>query len=195
MRAPPESFKPTIGAPDLHREIHDLHDLRGVGFRQRSAEHGEVLREREDLASVDQAVAGDDAVAGNDLFGHPEIEAAMGDELVDFLERAGIEQEVDPLAGRQLAGLVLPWSRASPPPRSARRSSSSRCSRARRSAPSTACAFSQSFRNFSRPMLVSGWLYSCLDHRRRTRADVGAHAAPPRRCGSGGGSWRRALRS
>ena len=48
---------------ELHREIHDLHDLRGVGFRGRSAEDGEVLREGEDLPAVDQAVAGDDAVA------------------------------------------------------------------------------------------------------------------------------------
>ena len=31
----------------------------------------------------------------------------MGDELVDLLERARIEQEFDPLARRQLAGLVL----------------------------------------------------------------------------------------
>ena len=31
----------------------------------------------------------------------------MGDELVDFLEGAGIEQQLDPLARRQLAGLVL----------------------------------------------------------------------------------------
>ena len=48
---------------ELHRQIHDLHDLRGVGLRQRSAEDGEVLREGEHLAAVDQAVAGDDAVA------------------------------------------------------------------------------------------------------------------------------------
>ena len=40
---------------ELHRQIHDLHDLRGVGLRQRSAEDREVLREREHLAPVDQA--------------------------------------------------------------------------------------------------------------------------------------------
>ena len=31
----------------------------------------------------------------------------MRDELVDLLERAGVEQQVDALARRQLAGLVL----------------------------------------------------------------------------------------
>ena len=96
------------GRAELHRQIHDLHDLRGVGFRQRAAEHGEVLREGEDLPAVDEAVAGDDAVAGNDLLIHAEVAAAVGDELVDFFEGAGIEQEIDPLARRQLSRIVLP---------------------------------------------------------------------------------------
>ena len=52
-------------------------------------------------------MAGDDAVARDDLLGHAEVEAAMGDELVELLERAGIEQQLDPLARRQLAGGVL----------------------------------------------------------------------------------------
>ena len=51
----------------LQRQVHDLDDLGGVGFRQRSAEDGEVLGEGEHLTAVDEAVAGDDAVAGNDL--------------------------------------------------------------------------------------------------------------------------------
>ena len=77
--------------PDLDGQIHDLHDLGGVGFRERSAEHREVLGEREDLAAVNQPVAGDDAVAGDDLIFHPEVTAPMGDELVDLFERPGIE--------------------------------------------------------------------------------------------------------
>src|SRR5205823_6231796 len=62
---------------ELQREIHDLHDLRGVRLRQRCAEHGEVLREREHLAAVDEAVAGDDAVAWNELLRHAEVAAAV----------------------------------------------------------------------------------------------------------------------
>ena len=92
---------------ELHREIHDLHDLRGVGLRERSAEDGEVLREGEHLPAVHEAVAGDDAVAGHEMLVHPEIAAAVGDELVDLLEGAGVEEQLHPLARRQLARRVL----------------------------------------------------------------------------------------
>jgi hypothetical protein len=52
-------------------------------------------------------VAGHDAVARDDLVGHPEITAAMGDELVDLFEGAWVEQQVDALARGQLAGRTL----------------------------------------------------------------------------------------
>jgi len=80
----------------------------------------------------------------------------MRDELVDFLERARIEEQLDPLAGGQAAAgvlLVEPLLAA-----------------AELGAPLevrenfvglqafTAWTFSQSFRNFSRPLAVSGWL-------------------------------------
>ena len=107
MRAPPESLRPTIGRAHLHRQVHDLHDLGGVGLRERAAEHREVLREGVDEAAVDAPVPGDDAVAGHDLLLHAEIAAAVRDELVDLLERAGVEEQLDALAGRQLAAVVL----------------------------------------------------------------------------------------
>ena len=53
-------------------------------------------------------MAGDDAVARDDLVGHPEVEAAVRDELVDLFEGARVEQQVDALARRQLAGRALP---------------------------------------------------------------------------------------
>ncbi len=53
------------------------------------------------------AVAGDDAVAGNAFLFHPEVGAAMGLELVELDERAGVEQELDPLAGGHFARLAL----------------------------------------------------------------------------------------
>jgi hypothetical protein len=52
-------------------------------------------------------MAGDDAVARDDLIGHPEIEATMCDEFVDFFEGVGIEQQIDALACGQLAGRTL----------------------------------------------------------------------------------------
>ena len=107
MRAPPESFRPDDRRAVAHRHVHHLADLGGVGFRQRAAEHREVLRERIHHAAVDLAVAADDAVAGDDLLFHPEVLAAMRDELVDFLERAGIEQQRHALAGGQLALRVM----------------------------------------------------------------------------------------
>ena len=69
----------------------------------------------------------------------------MRDELVGLLERPGIEEEIDALARGQLAGLVLP---ANP------------LFAALFTQAFTACDFSQSLRNFSSPMLVSGWLNS-----------------------------------
>src|SRR5438132_1213421 len=91
----------------LHREIHDLHDLRGVGFGERSAEDREVLRERVGEAAADAAVAGDDPVARNDLLRHPEVETAVRHVLVDLFEGAGIEEKIDALARRQLARFAL----------------------------------------------------------------------------------------
>ena len=52
-------------------------------------------------------MAADDAVARHDLVGHPEVTAAVRDELVRLFERAGVEQQVDALARGELAGVVL----------------------------------------------------------------------------------------
>jgi hypothetical protein len=91
----------------LHRQVHHLHDLPRVRLGERPAEHREVLREQEDRAPVDRPVAGDDAVAQHLVLGHAEVGAAVRDQLVHLDEAARVAQEVDPLAGRQLAGLML----------------------------------------------------------------------------------------
>jgi hypothetical protein len=103
-------------------------------------------------------VAGHDAVARHDLIGHAEVAAAMRDELVDFLERARIEEQLDPFARGEPAAGALPVEPL--------------LAAAELGAPLevrenlvglqafTAWTFSQSFRNFSRPMFVSGWLNS-----------------------------------
>jgi hypothetical protein len=52
-------------------------------------------------------VAGDDAVARDDLLLHAEVAAAVGHQLVHFLEAAGVEQQVHPFAGGQSPGIVL----------------------------------------------------------------------------------------
>ena len=50
---------------------------------------------------------------------HAEFVRAVLDEHVEFLERALVEQELDALARRQLAALVLRVDAACPPPRRA----------------------------------------------------------------------------
>src|SRR4030095_11788516 len=91
----------------LHRQVHYLDDLGGVRLRERSAKDREVLGEGERQTTVDPSKARHHAIAGNDLLGHSELAAAMGDDLVELLERTGIEQKVDALPGRKLAGLAL----------------------------------------------------------------------------------------
>ena len=52
-------------------------------------------------------MAGHHPVAGHDLRLHSEVAATVRDELVHFFECAGIEEQLDPLADRQLACVVL----------------------------------------------------------------------------------------
>jgi len=82
------------------------------------------------------------------------------DEFVDLLEGAGVEEQIDPLARRELAGGVLP---VQPRLSAAERRAALQvveCVERILCQAFTACAFSQSFRNFSRPIAVSGWLKS-----------------------------------
>jgi hypothetical protein len=93
--------------PHLHGLALDLDDLGRVGPRQAAAEHREVLGEDVDDLAVDRAPAGDHPVAGHLLLGHAELHAPVLDEHVELLERALVQQQVDPLARRQLALGVL----------------------------------------------------------------------------------------
>jgi len=88
---------------DLQRLALDLQDLLGVRARQGAAEHGEVLGEDEDDAAIDAAPAGDDAVTRDPLLVHAELADPVLDEHVELFERALVEEQVDPLPGRQLA--------------------------------------------------------------------------------------------
>ena len=87
------------GRAHLGGEVHDLDDFSGIGFRQRAAENGEILRKQKYQAPLDASVAGDEAVAIELLFWHAEISTAMGNQFVGLLERALVEQELDALAG------------------------------------------------------------------------------------------------
>ena len=91
-----------------HGEVHDLRDLARVRLGKRAAEDGEVLREDVDQPPVDAAVAGDEAVArAGAASSMPKSWRLVADELVEFLEGAFVEQQVDALARAELAFLVL----------------------------------------------------------------------------------------
>ncbi len=92
----------------LQRQVHDLANFQRVGFRERSAQHGEILREDVNQPPVNVAVAGDEAVAVDDLLIHSEIGGAMPHQLVHLFECACVQQQIDALARRKLAFLVLP---------------------------------------------------------------------------------------
>ena len=92
---------------NLHRLVHHLADLLGMGFGEGAAKHREVLAEHEHQPAVDHAVADHHAIARDLLILHAEVDAAVLDEHVPFLERAFVEQQLDALARRQLALFVL----------------------------------------------------------------------------------------
>ena len=92
---------------DRLREIHHLVDLLGEHLAERAAEDGEVLREDEDLPTVDRAPAGDDTIGERAGLLDAEAVRAMTGEHVELDERAGIEQFLESLACGELAPRVL----------------------------------------------------------------------------------------
>ena len=74
---------------------------------QRASEHSEVLREDVDVAAVDAATAGDDAVARGARGVHAEVGAAVSDEGIEFSEGGGVEEEGEALASGELTFGVL----------------------------------------------------------------------------------------
>src|SRR5258706_194310 len=93
---------------DLHRQVHHLTNFCRVRFGKGAAKDSEVLSEDKDLAAIDQAMTGDDAIAGIDFVLHPKVLRTMFDQPVELLKSAVVEQELDPLARGQLArGMLL----------------------------------------------------------------------------------------
>ena len=82
-------------------------DLGGEDLTQRTAEDPEVMGEHEHHAVVDAAPAGDHTVGGRALLGQSEGHGAMAGEEVELDEGPLVEQQLEPLTGRQLAAIVL----------------------------------------------------------------------------------------
>ena len=100
----------------------------------------------------------------------------MRDQLVDFVERARVEEQIDALARRKLAGIVLP---AQPILAASQYSAALEIFEMSVRQAFTAWAFSQSLRNFSSPMSVSG----CLNIASMTAAGQ-VHTSAPMRAAS-----------
>jgi hypothetical protein len=72
------------------------------------AEHGEVLAEHEDQSPVDRSVTGHHAVAEHMLLPEAELGGPVRHERVHLHEGSRVEQQVQALAGGELAPGVLP---------------------------------------------------------------------------------------
>ncbi len=91
----------------FHGEVHHLADFVRIGFRQRTSEYCEILGEDVSEPAVDQAVACDQAVAGNHLGVHAEIAAAMLDQFVEFFEGTFVEKQFDAFTRGEFAFAML----------------------------------------------------------------------------------------
>src|SRR5882762_14843 len=95
------------GSAVLHRQVHHLADLFRVRFRQRPAEHGEVLRVDVDDAAVDPSPPRHHPVTQDLLVGQSKIGGPVGHEAVELDERSRVEQHLEPLARGHLPLLML----------------------------------------------------------------------------------------
>lgn len=95
------------GSANLQRLIHDLADLRGIGFRQCTAEDSEILGESEDDTAVDPAISSDYAISRNTLSVEAKILGAVDDQLIEFLKGAGVQEKVEALPGEEFSLGVL----------------------------------------------------------------------------------------
>src|SRR5205085_2865896 len=93
--------------PRLHGHVLNLDDLLRVRVRKRAAEDGKVLGEHKYGPAIHGPPTGDDAIAGDLCVVHAELGRAVFDEHVELLERALVHEQLDTLARRELAALVL----------------------------------------------------------------------------------------
>src|SRR5215203_397812 len=105
---PSRVVDPDSGTTRRDGEIHDLADLLRVDFAQGTPEHGEVLGKDADLAPRNLTVARDDPIPEGPVLLQAEVVRAVHPVAVQLDERARVEQELDALAGRQLAAFSLP---------------------------------------------------------------------------------------
>ena len=92
-------------------QVHHLVDLLGEHLAQRTAEDGEVLAEDADPPAVDGAESGDHPVGVGAVVLQAHAVGPVAGQHVQLLERALVEEVVDPFPGGHLALGVLPLDR------------------------------------------------------------------------------------
>ncbi len=103
--------EPDHGDPGGGGQVHHLVDLLGEHLTERPAEDGEVLAEDADPAAVDGAEPGDHPVGVGPVVLEAHAVGPVAGQHVELLERAVVEEVVDPLPGGHLALGVLPLHR------------------------------------------------------------------------------------
>jgi hypothetical protein len=78
-----------------------------MGFRERPAQHGEVLGEDKHGPARDLPVAGEDPVTKVQRIAWQRVGRGARDKCVELDKRAGIQKEVESLASCELAGGML----------------------------------------------------------------------------------------
>ena len=98
---------PQAGTAGPDGQVHHLADFLGEHLTQRSAKHAGVMREDEDVAAVDRAVAGDDAVTWDLFLAHSKGLCPVHRKGIEFGKGSRIDQKLDTLTRRELAFRVL----------------------------------------------------------------------------------------
>src|SRR5699024_3223382 len=93
-------------AAGVDGQLHDLDHLLAVHLTEGAAEDGAVLGEDADLAAVDGAPAGDDAVGGRALVAQAECGGAVAGELIGFDEGGLIEHVIKSFTRGEAVGRV-----------------------------------------------------------------------------------------
>jgi hypothetical protein len=79
------------GRAGAHGQIHNLANFPRVGFRERAAKNGKVLRKYVNQAAIDAPKPSDETIASRALLLHAKIDATVADKLVQFFKRAFVE--------------------------------------------------------------------------------------------------------
>ena len=91
----------------LESHVQNLADFQAVHLTEASTVDREILRKGVHLTAVDGAVAGDHAVAGNDVPVHAKVSAAVFHQSVHLLETAFVEQHFQALTRGHLSTGML----------------------------------------------------------------------------------------